>query len=129
MILFPQIAEKSHNNLKIAESVTHKDKNVNVIYAETATQLFESIANVVEVRQPLIETYFGSGKLFSLMKILQKECDRQARQILEKFKLKRDFDSVVRASERFLLFVNCRRFTWIIVTVLLCIGIMSFSKF
>lgn len=93
--LSSQIAEKSRGNLKIAESVTHKDKNANVIYAETATQLFESIANIIEVRQPLIETYFGSGKLFSLMKILQKECDRQVRQILEKFKLKRDFDAVV----------------------------------
>lgn len=96
-IFYPQIAEKSRGNLMIAESVTHKDKNANVIYAETATQLFESIANIIEVRQPLIETYFGSGKLFSLMKILQKECDRQVRQILEKFKLKRDFDAVVRS--------------------------------
>ncbi|XP_048748000.1 conserved oligomeric Golgi complex subunit 4-like isoform X2 [Ostrea edulis] len=93
--LSSQISEKGRGNLKIAESMGSRDKNANVIYAETATKLFEGIANVVEVRQPLVETYFGSGRLFYLMKILQKECDRQARQILEKFKLKRDFDSMV----------------------------------
>ena len=41
----------------------------------------------------------GPGRLFTLMKILQTECDRQSRKIIEKFKHKRDFDSVVRGTD------------------------------
>lgn len=36
-----------------------EDKRANVMYADLATQLFEHIAKVVEVRQPIIETYYG----------------------------------------------------------------------
>lgn len=59
ILCISQISEKGRGNLKIAESMGSRDKNANVIYAETATKLFEGIANVVEVRQPLVETYFG----------------------------------------------------------------------
>ncbi len=35
------------------------DKRANVLYADTITLLFESIARVVEIHQPLVETYYG----------------------------------------------------------------------
>jgi t-SNARE complex subunit (syntaxin) len=36
-----------------------EDKRANVTYADLATQLFELIAKVVEVRQPVVETFYG----------------------------------------------------------------------
>lgn len=40
------------------------DKRANVIYADTVTLLFESIARTVEIHQPLVETYYGVFRLF-----------------------------------------------------------------
>ena len=40
------------------------------------TLLFEGIARIVEVHQPIIETYYGPGRLPMTVSILQKECDR-----------------------------------------------------
>ena len=44
------------------------DKRANVIYADTVTLLFESIARTVEIHQPLVETYYGAflHRLFSI---------------------------------------------------------------
>ena len=53
------ISEQSYKNLVLAENVDYNDKQANIIYAETATQLFEGIAKIVEIRQPLVETYYG----------------------------------------------------------------------
>ena len=40
-------------------AVENTDKRSNVKFADAATQLFESIAKIVEVRQPLVETFYG----------------------------------------------------------------------
>ena len=47
-----------------------EDKRANVMYADLATQLFEHIAKVVEVRQPIIETYYG---MYAVSNKTQKE--------------------------------------------------------
>ena len=59
MCVFLQLSEQSYKNLVLAENVDYNDKQANIIYAETATQLFEGIAKIVEIRQPLVETYYG----------------------------------------------------------------------
>lgn len=51
-------------NLRAAQKSTTSDKRANVVYADTLTLLFEEIARVVEIHQPLVETYYG--KIFSL---------------------------------------------------------------
>ncbi|XP_054719485.1 LOW QUALITY PROTEIN: conserved oligomeric Golgi complex subunit 4-like [Uloborus diversus] len=89
--LCSQIAEKSQKNMKLAQSLSPSDKRWIVKYADTATLLLEGIARIIEIHQPLIETYYGPGKLFSAIEILQKECDRQFKRILEEFKAQRDF--------------------------------------
>ena len=38
---------------------------MSVIYADTLTLLFEGIARMVEIHQPLIETYYGPGRLMT----------------------------------------------------------------
>lgn len=54
-----QLSEKSDGNLKIALHPDSTDKRANVMFADTLTLLFEGIARVVEIHQPLVETYYG----------------------------------------------------------------------
>jgi len=53
------VNEKANKNLKLALNVGMDDKRSNVIYADTITLLFEDIARVIEIHQPLVETYYG----------------------------------------------------------------------
>lgn len=62
--------------MKAALDVRSTDKRAPVIFADTVTFLFEGIARIVEVHQPIIETYYGPGKLLTCVGILQKECDK-----------------------------------------------------
>ena len=75
-------------------------------YADLLTMLFESIAQAVEARQPLIETYYGPGKIFTLLKLLQGECDRQSRKILDKFKSGRNYSAKARLAQSAMLTRN-----------------------
>ncbi|GFO20693.1 conserved oligomeric Golgi complex subunit 4 [Plakobranchus ocellatus] len=94
--LSAQLSEKADGNLKIALHPDSTDRRANVVFADTLTLLFEGLARVVEIHQPLVETYYGPGRLFSLLSILQRECDRQARKIFESFKGQRDYHSKVK---------------------------------
>ncbi|KAI8790986.1 conserved oligomeric Golgi complex subunit 4 [Biomphalaria glabrata] len=94
--LAAQLSEKADGNLKITLYPDSTDKRAHVMFADTLTLLFESIARVVEIHQPLVETYYGPGKLFQLLMILQKECDRQCRKIFEHFKTHRDYSGKVK---------------------------------
>ncbi|KAG8196740.1 hypothetical protein JTE90_014474 [Oedothorax gibbosus] len=93
--LCSQIAEKSQKNLKSAQSVSPSDKRWTVKYADIATLLFEGIARIIEIHQPLVETYYGPGRLFSVIEIIQRECDRQIKRVLDEFKVQRDFQKKV----------------------------------
>ena len=54
-----QLSETADKNLKLALATDANDKRANVLYADTMTLLFEVIARVVEIHQPLVETYYG----------------------------------------------------------------------
>ncbi len=54
-----QLSETAEKNLKLALATDAQDKRANVLYADTITMLFEAIARVVEIHQPLVETYYG----------------------------------------------------------------------
>ena len=60
-----QIADTAEKNLRTALAGASQTKRANVLYADTITLLFEGIARVVEVHQPLVETYYG--ELFCLV--------------------------------------------------------------
>lgn len=90
--LCSQIAEKSLKNLRAAQSADTADKRESVKYADAITLLFEGIARIVEIHQPLVETYYGHGKLYSVIEYIQKECDRQVKKILDEFKVRREFN-------------------------------------
>lgn len=55
------------------------------------------IARIVETHQPIVETYYGPGRLYTLIKHLQVECDRQVEKVVDKFIKERDYHRQVRA--------------------------------
>lgn len=53
--------------------------------------LSAGIARIVETHQPIVETYYGLGRLYTLIKHLQVECDRQVEKVVDKFIKQRDY--------------------------------------
>ena len=57
-LLCLQISSKADENMTLALAADSNDRRANVLFADTVTLLFESIAKIVEVHQPLVETYY-----------------------------------------------------------------------
>ena len=85
----------AEKNLKEAKSTPPNDPRFSVIYADTLTLLFEGIARMVEIHQPLIETFYGPGRLITVMTMIQKECDKQSVIIIDEFKKQRKLSDIV----------------------------------
>ncbi|XP_043275819.1 conserved oligomeric Golgi complex subunit 4 [Venturia canescens] len=83
--LCSKLQDAAQKNLKAALDVKSNDSRAPVIFADTITLLFEGIARIIEIHQPIIETYYGPGRLLKTVTILQKECDRQIKKILAEF--------------------------------------------
>lgn len=77
-----KVAAAAEKNLKTAITTPLSDKRHPIIYADTLSLLFEGLAKVIDTHQPLIETYYGPGKLLPAIDVLQKECDVQMKRIL-----------------------------------------------
>uniref|UniRef100_A0A1B6DE98 Conserved oligomeric Golgi complex subunit 4 n=2 Tax=Clastoptera arizonana TaxID=38151 RepID=A0A1B6DE98_9HEMI len=90
--LCTKLEDSSRKHLRTAQETSSADKRAPVIYADTITLLFEAIARIVEIHQPLIETYYGLGKLLKVVSALQVECDRQSRLILSEFSRQRHLE-------------------------------------
>lgn len=69
--------------------VAKAEKRLTVAYADTLTSLFENMARVVEVNQPIIETFYGYGKLIQMFVILQNECDLEVKELIKEFQRNR----------------------------------------
>ncbi|KAL3280546.1 hypothetical protein HHI36_003778 [Cryptolaemus montrouzieri] len=80
-----KVSLTAEKNLKTAITTPISDKRYNIIFADTLTLLFEGLAKVIDIHQPLLETYYGPGRLFSAVNILQKECDVQVRRIFNEW--------------------------------------------
>jgi conserved oligomeric Golgi complex subunit 4 len=52
-------------------------------YITALTALFESIALIVDQHQPVVEKYYGIGKMSSVLTRLLGECDTVAKKLLE----------------------------------------------
>ncbi|KAJ7285558.1 COG4 transport protein-domain-containing protein [Mycena rebaudengoi] len=52
-------------------------------YITALTALFESIALIVDQHQPVVEKYYGQGKMQSVVNRLLEECDRVVKGLLE----------------------------------------------
>ncbi|XP_065187071.1 conserved oligomeric Golgi complex subunit 4-like [Sycon ciliatum] len=84
-----QIKRNSAENLATAmetpKTKEGADKRSDVIYADTVTLLFETIARLLEEHRPQVETFYGPANVFPLLKVLQHECDAQANKIFKQF--------------------------------------------
>lgn len=83
--LCTQLASKAEENLLLATGGDVGEKRAALIFADTLTLLLEGIARVIETHQPIVETYYGPGHLYTLITHLQEECDKQAQKIVDKF--------------------------------------------
>uniref|UniRef100_A0A0P4W7W1 Conserved oligomeric Golgi complex subunit 4 n=1 Tax=Scylla olivacea TaxID=85551 RepID=A0A0P4W7W1_SCYOL len=95
--LCAKVQESTAQNLAAAQNLGPREKRSHVIWADTFTLLFEGIARTIEVRQPIIETYYGPGHLSLVVEMLQRECDRQAGRIGSEMRKHRRLDAVVSA--------------------------------
>lgn len=50
----------------------------------------------METHQPIVETYYGPGRLYTLIKHLQTECDLQVEKVVDKFVQQRDYHKQVK---------------------------------
>lgn len=82
-------------NIATVSNIPASDKRHNAMFADVLTLLFEGLARVIDVHQPLIETYYGPGQLFLAISVLQKECDVQTRRILLEFNKIRQTDKKI----------------------------------
>uniref|UniRef100_A0A8C5KFA0 Conserved oligomeric Golgi complex subunit 4 n=1 Tax=Jaculus jaculus TaxID=51337 RepID=A0A8C5KFA0_JACJA len=89
--LCKQVATKAEENLLLVLGSDMSDRRAAVIFADTLTLLFEGIARIVETHQPIVETYYGPGRLYTLIKYLQVECDRQVEKVVDKFIKQRNY--------------------------------------
>ena len=64
---------------------SYYNKKLNEKFADTLTLLFEGLARIIDIHQPLVETYYGPGRLMSVVSFLQKECDTQVKLIIMEF--------------------------------------------
>jgi len=87
--LCTKLAANSKKNLKQALDTPPGSARANIILADTLTLLFEGIARVVEIHQPLVETYYGPGRLVTVLTKLQDECDTQAGNIFAEVRRRR----------------------------------------
>ncbi|KAM9301598.1 conserved oligomeric Golgi complex subunit 4 isoform 1-T1 [Gastrophryne carolinensis] len=86
-----QVGQKAEENLTLALESEGQERRAALVFADTLTQLFEGIARIVETHQPILETYYGPGRLYLLIKHLQAECDRQVERAVDKFIQHRDY--------------------------------------
>jgi len=56
--------------------------------------LFEGIARLVELSQPVIISAYGQDKMLDLIEIIQPQCDKQTSLILDVFLQKRHFQEL-----------------------------------
>lgn len=80
---------KSQKELRTSLDVAKAEKRSAVAYADTLTLLFENIARVVEVNQPIIENFYGNGRLVQMVCTLQRECDDEIKKLLNEFQKNR----------------------------------------
>ncbi|XP_014259594.1 conserved oligomeric Golgi complex subunit 4 [Cimex lectularius] len=95
--LSSKIQVSSKNNLKMAHEIKPSDKRASVIYADVITLLFEDIARIIEIHQPLVESYYGPGHLLKVVKVLQEECDRQCKTIVNEMWRNRQMEKLITA--------------------------------
>lgn len=64
-------------------------------YITSLTALFESIAMIVDQHQPVVEKYYGPGKMASVLQRLLQESDRVVKDLIEGWEEERSMERKV----------------------------------
>ena len=67
-------------------------------YVAAVTSLFESIALIVDQHQPIVEKYYGEGKMVPVVQQLMQECDRVVNNTVSGWEEERQVQRKVRVS-------------------------------
>ena len=65
-------------------------------YITALTALFESIAMIVDQHQPVVEKYYGPGKMASVLQRLLQESDKVVKDLIEGWEEERSIERKVR---------------------------------
>lgn len=84
-LLSLQLDLKAQKELRNSFDIATAEKRIPLAFADTLTQHFENFARVFEVNQPIFENYYGHGKLINFFEILQVECDKEVRRLIQEF--------------------------------------------
>lgn len=90
------LATQLKENSPLIKQQESNQIRASVKFADSLTLLVEGVARILEIHQPLVETYYGPGHLLQVVEYLQPECDRQANQILAEFRRTRQLDKQIR---------------------------------
>ncbi|KAI3409817.1 hypothetical protein GPALN_006192 [Globodera pallida] len=91
-----QIEALGEQNYRIMQAGGTDDKRKNVLYADTLTMIFEGVARIIELHQPIIESSYGPDKLLTLIEMIQPECDKQCGRVMSAFIQRRHFEEKAR---------------------------------
>ena len=86
-----QKSPSSHNHRPADRAATSP-----MYFSSLLTPLLEQIALIVSQHQPVVEKYYGPGKMLRVAVRLQEECDRQAASILSQWEEERRITKRVR---------------------------------
>ncbi len=68
--------------LAITCSTTIFEASSPLYYVTALTSLFESVCNIVDQHQPVVEKYYGPGQMLHVVEKLLEECDRVVKRLV-----------------------------------------------
>lgn len=80
-----KLEKKSQKDIRTSLDIAKAENRIAVAYADLLTLVFENFARVIEVNQPIIESYYGLGHLIQFFQHLQPECDVEVKRVLTEF--------------------------------------------
>jgi hypothetical protein len=66
-----------------------------VYYTAALTALYESVAGLIDQHQPIVEKYYGSGNMHTVVARLLRECDRVVNGLYDGWEEERDISRKV----------------------------------
>lgn len=88
-----KLEKKSQKELRTSLDIAKAENRIAVAFADLLTLAFENFARVIEVNQPIIESYYGLGHLVHFLQHLQPECDLEVKRVIAEFHKNRQVQS------------------------------------
>ncbi|TMS35373.1 hypothetical protein L596_002788 [Steinernema carpocapsae] len=100
--LCQKVDKLGEENYKVMMAGGTDDGRANVLFADCLTMIFEGIARIIEIHQPLIDNFYGADKLLLLMEMIQVSCDREIDRVINAFRKTRQYDEKFKAISKYM---------------------------